>query len=119
MDSFVRRVVGVARGDQVGEVAERLGRLGSEPGDLGEAGDARQPVREGRPRGEQVSQLSEEPFVDLRHGHEREEQRDVSRDAVLGGPVVLRAPLADERLGLGDDDDQRGARHAAQATLTQ
>jgi hypothetical protein len=37
---------------------------------------------------------------------------------VLGRPVVLRAPLADERLGLGDGDDQRGARHVAQATLT-
>jgi hypothetical protein len=32
---------------------------------------------------------------------------------------VFRTPFADERLGFGDDDDQRGARHAAQATLTE
>jgi hypothetical protein len=41
----------------------------------------------------------------------------VSRDAAAR-IVMADPPLVDERLGFGDGDDQGGARHAPQATLT-
>ncbi len=118
VDSFVRRVVGVARDDEIDQAFERLGRLGREPGDLGKASDAREPVYEGRLRGEHAAEVGKELLVARLGRHEREEERDVSRHTVLRRPVVLGAPVGDERLGFRDGNDQRGARHPAQATLT-
>ena len=66
---------------------------------------------------EELAKVGMQPVVDLLGRHEREEKRDVRRNAVLRGPVVFRAPLLNERLGLGHLDDQRAAWHGAHSTL--
>ena len=66
---------------------------------------------------EELSKLAEQLVIDRLCWGERVQERDVGGDAALGRPVVLRAPLRDQRLGLGDDDDERGFRHPGDSTL--
>ena len=55
VEPFVRRVVGVARPNQFGKPAKRIGGVGREPGDVREPSDAHQGEREGRLRGEELA----------------------------------------------------------------
>src|SRR6266511_3014450 len=102
MRALVRRVLRISLDERPRQLDERIRGLRREPHDLRPAAYLGQREFEWREPCEQLGQS----IVPIAEGGQ---ERDMRRIAGLVRVVVPRAQGADDRLGLGDDDHERGA----------